>query len=123
MNIPPNSKLVMIGDSITDCDRTRPIGEGLFGAQGKGYVSLVDGLLTARYPAHRIRVVNMGTSGHTVRDLQGRWQTDVLDLKPDWLSILIGINDVWRHFDTPLQSECQVYRWTNIRARWMNYYG
>ena len=34
-----------------------------------------------------------------------RWQTDVLDLKPDWLSILIGINDVWRHFDTPLMTE------------------
>lgn len=98
----------MIGDSITDCDRARPIGEGLFDALGTGYVSLVDGLLRARYPAHGIRVVNMGISGNIVRDLQGRWQSDVLDLQPDWLSIFIGINDVWRHFDTPLQSEGHV---------------
>ena len=40
-------------------------------------------------------------SGNTVRDLKARWQTDVIDLKPDWLSIMIGINDVWRQFDTP----------------------
>jgi lysophospholipase L1-like esterase len=108
MHIQPNSKLVMIGDSITDCERARPVGEGLFDALGNGYVSFVDGLLMARYPAHGIRVVNMGLSGNTVRDLQGRWQSDVLDLRPDWLSICIGINDVWRHFDTPLQSEGQV---------------
>ncbi|MDD5368806.1 MAG: SGNH/GDSL hydrolase family protein [Anaerolineaceae bacterium] len=108
MNVQPNQKFVMIGDSITDCDRARPVGEGSFGALGNGYVSLVDGLLMARYPAHGIRVVNMGISGNTVRDLQGRWQSDVLDLQPDWLSIFIGINDVWRHFDTPLQPDSQV---------------
>jgi len=108
MKIQPNSKLVMIGDSITDCERARPVGEGLFEAIGKGYVSLVDGLLGATYPAHRIRVVNMGTGGNTVRDLKARWQTDVLDLKPDWLSVMIGINDVWRQFDSPLQVEQHV---------------
>lgn len=108
MIIPPNSKLVMIGDSITDSERARPDGEGLFDALGKGYVSLVDGLLTARYPARRIRVVNKGLGGNTVRDLRDRWQTDVLDLKPDWLSICIGINDVWRQFDSPLQTERHV---------------
>lgn len=103
------TKLVMIGDSITDCDRARPYGEGLFGAIGKGYVSLVDALLTAAYPERGIRVVNMGTSGNTVRDLKERWQTDVLDLKPDWLSIMIGINDVWRQYDLPAQTEQHVY--------------
>ena len=50
----------------------------------------------------------MGTSGNTVRDLQARWQTDVLDLKPDWLSVMIGINDVWRQFDSPRQPEIHV---------------
>ncbi|MBB3108464.1 lysophospholipase L1-like esterase [Paenibacillus phyllosphaerae] len=103
------SKLVMIGDSITDCDRARPIGEGLFGANGKGYVSLVDALLTAAYPELGLRIVNMGTSGNTVRDLKARWQTDVLDLKPDWLSIMIGTNDVWRQYDLPTIPEQHVY--------------
>jgi len=108
MNIQPNSKLVMIGDSITDTNRKQPIGEGRLDALGTGYVSLVDALLAAGYPTHQIRVVNVGTSGNTVRDLRDRWQTDVIDLEPDWLSIAIGINDVWRHFDSPVQIELHV---------------
>jgi lysophospholipase L1-like esterase len=55
-----------------------------------------------------VRVYNRGTSGHTVRDLAARWQTDVLDLKPDTVSVMIGVNDVWRQFDTPLRSETHV---------------
>ncbi|CAN5762246.1 SGNH/GDSL hydrolase family protein [soil metagenome] len=108
MKIQKGSKLVMIGDSITDADRTKPIGEGLFGALGKGYVSQVEALLTSAHPGERIRVVNQGLSGNTVRDLKSRWEKDVLDLKPDWLSIMIGINDVWRQFDLPLQTEVHV---------------
>ncbi len=108
MKLAPHSKLVLIGDSITDCERARPIGEGLFGAVGKGYVAQLEGLLGAIHPAHAIRLVNMGTSGHTVLDLKKRWQTDVFDLKPDWLSIMIGVNDVWRQFDLPRQTEIHV---------------
>jgi lysophospholipase L1-like esterase len=110
------SKLVMIGDSITDCERARPIGEGLFGALGKGYVSMVEATLTATMPERRIRVVNMGTSGNTVLGLAARWKTDVLDLHPDWLSVMIGINDVWRQFDLPLQTEEHVLldRYTHV---------
>ncbi len=108
MKIAPRSKLVFIGDSITDCERARPVGEGLFGAVGKGYVAVVEGLLGAIHPAHAIRVVNMGTSGNTAPDLKARWQADVLDLKPDWLSVMIGVNDVWRQFDLPRQTEIHV---------------
>ena len=108
LSIHPSSKLVMIGDSITDCERAQPVGEGLFEALGKGYVNLAHSLLSAVSPEQRVRVVNMGTSGNTVRDLAARWQTDVLDLQPDWLSIMIGINDVWRQFDSPLQTEIHV---------------
>jgi lysophospholipase L1-like esterase len=108
MKLSKNDKLVMIGDSITDCERKRPVGEGNFGGVGKGYVALVDGLLNAIYPQLTLRVVNMGTSGNTVKDLQERWQTDVLDLEPDWLSIMIGINDVWRQFDEPFKTETHV---------------
>ncbi len=106
MIIHPKSKLLFIGDSITDCDRARPIGEGT--GLGNGYVSLVNALLTASYPQHHIRILNVGTSGNTIRDLDARWQTDVLNLKPDWLSVMIGINDVWRQFDAPLQTEGHV---------------
>ncbi|WP_346010375.1 SGNH/GDSL hydrolase family protein [Paenibacillus sp. SYP-B3998] len=108
MKLELNDKLVMIGDSVTDCERARPVGEGLFGAIGKGYVSLVDGLLNTVYPELQIRTVNVGNNGDTVLDLKARWQTDVLDLKPDWLSVMIGINDVWRHFDHPKVKEKHV---------------
>lgn len=108
MKLGRRSKLVMIGDSITDAGRAQPAGEGLGGALGSGYVSLVDALLGAAYPGLGIRVVNMGTGGNTVRDLQARWQTDVLDQKPDWLSVMIGINDVWRQFDSPTRPEGHV---------------
>lgn len=108
MKLLKNSKLVMIGDSITDAGRAQPVGEGLGETLGRGYVALVDALLGAAYPELGIRVVNMGTSGNTVRDLKTRWQRDVLDLKPDWLSVMIGINDVWRQFDSPRQPEIAV---------------
>ncbi len=108
MKLAPHSKLVLIGDSITDCERARPIGEGLFGAVGKGYVSLVEGMLGAAHPGHALRIVNMGISGNTVLDLKARWQTDVIQLKPDWLAIMIGVNDVWRQFDLPRQTEIHV---------------
>ncbi len=109
MRMEANSKLVIIGDSVTDCERTRPIGEGLFGALGRGYAANVAALLETVYPQLKIRVVNMGNSGNTVRDLKARWQTDVFDLNPDWVSVMIGINDVWRQFDTPLITEGHVY--------------
>ena len=105
MILQPDSKLLFIGDSITDCERARPVGEIWAGGLGNGYVNFVDALLKARYPAHHIRVVNMGVGADTVKDLKARWQTDVLDLKPDWLSIGIGINDVWWQFAIPEGTE------------------
>ena len=101
MKIAPKSKFVLIGDSVTDMGRARPVAQGLFNPHGTGYPNIIQGLLTSVYPDYMINVVNVGESGNTVRDLKGRWQRDVIDLKPDWLSIMIGINDVWRQFDIP----------------------
>lgn len=50
----------------------------------------------------------MGIGGNTILDLAVRWERDVLDRRPDWLSVIIGINDVWRQFDRPLQTELHV---------------
>ncbi len=70
MIIQPNSKSLMIGASITDCERARPgRGEGLIKALEIGYVSLMDAYLTVRYPEYRIRVVSIGVKGITVHDL------------------------------------------------------
>lgn len=109
MELKRNQKLLFIGDSITDCERAKPEGEGLFGALGKGYVSFVNAFLTSTYPELGIRVVNKGISGNTVRDLKERWQEDVMNQQPDWLSIMIGINDVWRQYDLPFMKDKHVY--------------
>ncbi len=108
MQLDKNTKLVMVGDSIADCGRAQPVGEGLFEALGRGYVAQVDALLGCVYPALGVRVVNMGVGGNTVRDLEKRWQGDVLDLEPDWVSVMIGTNDVWRQFDSPSRTETHV---------------
>jgi len=109
MKLSKGQKLLFIGDSITDCERSRPAGEGLFGALGKGYVGYVDALLQTNYPELGIRVVNKGESGNTVRDLDKRWQNDVIEQNPDWLVIMIGTNDVWRQYDTPFITDWHVY--------------
>lgn len=101
-------KVLFIGDSISDFDRARPVGEGLFNAWGTSYVADVGAMLCCMYPELCLRIVNMGVSGNQVRDLDARWQSDVLDLAPDWVSVLIGINDVWRQFDSPTQPEKHV---------------
>lgn len=85
-------RLVFIGDSITDCGRRT---EAL-APYGNGYVSLVRALLLARYPERGLEIVNRGIGGNTVRHLAQRWEQDVIAERPDWLSVKIGINDVWR---------------------------
>jgi len=83
--------VVFIGDSITDAGRrahAAPLGDG--------YVRLVVGMITARYPQRNIRFLNEGISGNIAADLRDRWADDVLVHQPDWLSVMVGINDLHR---------------------------
>lgn len=64
--------------------------------------------LTWQIPLRASGLVNKGVSGHTIRDLKNRWQTDVIQQKPDWLVVFIGINDVWRQYDCPLRTDMHV---------------
>jgi lysophospholipase L1-like esterase len=98
VRIEPESALLFIGDSVTDCGRSRPVGEGPRGL-GHGYVAEVRASLASLRPDPGVRVLNTGVSADTVRNLAFRWEADVLALAPDWLSVMIGINDVWRQFD------------------------
>ena len=82
--------LLFIGDSITDCGRRDAQHQPL----GCGYVRMVADMLTIREPQKKITVVNRGIGGNNIGDLRSRWNDDVLEIKPDWLSIKIGINDL-----------------------------
>lgn len=94
------------GDSITDTGRSRDKGKtdvannqpGL----GNGYAWLAAAQLLVDRPADELRIFNRGISGHKVFQLAERWQADCLDLKPDVLSILIGVNDIWHSLDPRL---------------------
>ena len=102
MILKPNTTLLMTGDSITDCGRDRDADIGADDSYGCGYVEIVNATLTAANPSAGIKIINRGIGGNTVRDLKNRWQEDTLDHKPDWLSIMIGINDVWQQqWDEP----------------------
>ena len=104
MILEKNTKFLLFGDSVTDMNKKDP-GEGLFEAIGVGYAADLQSFLAIGYPDYNIRVINKGVSGNTSRDLVARFDTDVLPYKPENLLICIGINDVWRQFDTPLITE------------------
>ena len=101
-------RVVFIGDSVTEYGHGKPVGEGLFEGVGSGYVRVVENFINVFYPERTIRISNTGISGNNILDLKRRWQTDLLDLRPDWVSICIGINDVWRQFDSPALKEQHV---------------
>jgi len=103
MILQTGQKLLFIGDSITDCGRARSEDKG--GDLGDGYVRDIAALLGATYPHYTLEIVNKGIGGNTTRDLKNRWNEDVLELRPDWLSLMIGTNDVWRQFDSPDQKQ------------------
>lgn len=87
-------KLILFqGDSITDCGRSREVDH----AMGNGYATFVGGALSAAEP-YAYKFCNRGISGNRVVDLYARMKIDMINLKPDYMSILIGINDVWHEY-------------------------
>lgn len=96
MKIKENSIVLFQGDSITDAGRSRENDS----CMGAGYPMMTSAWFNALYAEMNITFYNRGISGNRVKDLKERWQTDCLDLKPDLVSILIGINDCWRRYDS-----------------------
>jgi lysophospholipase L1-like esterase len=89
--------VLLQGDSITDAGRNRNRQNELndFAALGNGYASIIATRLMGDHPYKGLKIYNRGIGGHKVPDLQARWQADCIDLKPDLLSILVGVNDIW----------------------------
>jgi lysophospholipase L1-like esterase len=101
----PGAKILFQGDSITDGNRGRSADPNHI--LGHGYVFIIAARHGAAFPEKGLDFANRGVSGNTVLDLEKRWQKDTLDLKPDVLSILIGVNDSGRH--VPLDRYEEVY--------------
>ena len=100
ISMPKGLTILFQGDSITDGGRDR----GQYYANnargmGQGYVRHITTELLGNHPGSELRIYNRGISGHKVFQLRDRWVDDCLILKPDVLSILIGVNDFWHTLD------------------------
>lgn len=87
-------KILFMGDSITDAGRTAVQNDNL----GTGYPLLVSSAMAFGNPGE-YEFVNRGISGNRIVDLIARVKADMINLKPDYMSILIGVNDVWHKLD------------------------
>ncbi|MEN8202729.1 MAG: SGNH/GDSL hydrolase family protein [Bacteroidota bacterium] len=92
----PGDVVLFQGDSITDAGRNKerelPNEASSFGA---GYANIIASWLLEEMAGQNLTIYNRGISGNKVFQLADRWDKDCLDLKPDVLSILIGVNDYW----------------------------
>jgi lysophospholipase L1-like esterase len=99
------------GDSITDSGRNKE--DSSFNtsrALGSGYPMLAGASLLEKYASLNLKVYNKGISGNKVYQLAERWEKDCLDIKPDILSILIGVNDIWHTLNGTYNGTIEIYR-------------
>lgn len=86
-------KILFMGDSITDAMRDRESET----YKGSGYATMVAGELGCKEP-YAYEFLNRGISGNRIVDLHARIRKDMINLQPDYISILIGVNDVWHEY-------------------------
>jgi lysophospholipase L1-like esterase len=91
----PNERVLFQGDSITDGNRGRSADQNHI--LGHGYAFIIAARHGAAFPERKLDFNNRGVSGNTVLDLEKRWAKDTLALKPDLLSVMIGVNDQSRN--------------------------
>ncbi|MFS0698600.1 SGNH/GDSL hydrolase family protein [Cellulomonas sp. 179-A 4D5 NHS] len=98
-------RILLTGDSITDGGRDRSDPASL----GHGYALLVAALAGARRPDLGLTFLNRGIGGDTARQLRDRWEADALALEPTVISVLVGINDTWRRYDSGRATSVDAY--------------
>ena len=102
----PVVKVVFFGDSITDSGRNKLDPDDL----GVGYVKIAAGKLRLLYPDTEFRFLNRGVGGDRTAELLERVQRDVVDEKPDYVVLEVGINDVWCRFSRGEEVTPEVFR-------------
>ena len=101
-------KILFMGDSITDANRNYNDDNN----DGCGYATMIEGYLNCNYP-FKYEMLNRGIGGHKLADIYSRMQKDIIHVNPDFMSILVGVNDVWHEIDwqngTPADSYEKLY--------------
>jgi lysophospholipase L1-like esterase len=106
-----NNVILFQGDSITDAGRKRDDNSyNNSNVLGSGYPMLAGAALLEKYPSLDLKVYNKGISGNKVYQLAERWDKDCLEIKPDVLSILIGVNDIWHKLDGKYDGTVEIYK-------------
>ncbi len=101
-------RILFQGDSITDAGRNKEINEANnIQALGYGYSALISAQLIS--DNKEFQIYNKGISGHKVFQLIDRWQKDAIDIKPDVISILIGVNDFWHTLSNGYEGTVETY--------------
>lgn len=99
------------GDSITDSGRNKEdLSFNNARALGSGYPVLAGAALLEKYASLNLKIYNKGISGNKVYQLAERWDKDCLEIKPDILSILIGVNDIWHKLNGQYNGTVEIYR-------------
>jgi lysophospholipase L1-like esterase len=99
------------GDSITDAGRNKDdSGYNSPGVLGTGYAMLAGAEMLFKFPTQNLKIYNRGISGNKVYQLAERWDKDCISLKPDVLSILIGVNDFWHKLNGNYAGTIQTYK-------------
>ena len=115
-----NDVILFQGDSITDSGRRKDLRQPNNGAAlGRGYSELLAAYLLYKYSDKNLNIYNRGISGNKVFQLAGRWDEDCLQIKPNVLSILIGVNDFWHTLDGRYNGTVKKYKtdFTNLLER------
>ncbi len=93
-------KILFQGDSVTDAGRDRSHPNDM----GDGYPRYASAMLRDAFPDADFEFINLGISGNRTEDLVSRLESDFIDVRPDIVSILIGINDVWHHYSNNIET-------------------
>jgi lysophospholipase L1-like esterase len=106
-----NQVILFQGDSITDSGRNKEdAGYNSPRNLGSGYPLLAGAALLNNFAELNLKIYNKGISGNKVFQLAERWDKDCLEIKPDVLSILIGVNDIWHKLEGRYDGTPDIYR-------------
>ncbi len=108
-------RVLFIGDSITDAGRTNHLPP-----YGGGYMSMFRNKIIENHASLDVSFINKGISGNTLEGLELRWKRDVIDLKPNHLFIMIGINDAAVQLESSKSNEDALNEFENIFIKLLN---